>query len=63
MVGWNTVVVRSERGSQLLSEFIEAGLIETRILPEENLAHLKEASLNKRERGELAKEERRRKKT
>ncbi len=63
MEGWNTVVVRSERGSQLLSAFIEAALLETRELPEENLAHLKEASLNKRKRGNAAKEERRRKKT
>jgi coenzyme F420-reducing hydrogenase beta subunit len=57
------VVVRSERGSQLLSGLIEAGLLETRDLPKENLAHLKEASLNKRKRGNSAKEERRRKKT
>ena len=63
MEGWNTVVVRSERSSQLLSGFIEAGLLETRELPEENLAHLKEASLNKKKRGNSAKEERRRKKT
>lgn len=63
MEGWNTVVVRSQRGSQLLKGFIEAGHLETRDLPEENLAHLKEASLNKRKRGESAKEERRRKRT
>ena len=59
--GWNTVVVRSERGSQLLSGFREAGHLEMRELPEENLAHLKEASRNKRKRGNLAQKERRRK--
>jgi coenzyme F420 hydrogenase subunit beta len=63
MEGWNTVVVRSERGSQLLNGFIEAGHLETRELPKENLAHLKEASLNKRKRGNSAKEERRRKRS
>lgn len=61
MDGWNTVVVRSENGSQLLSGFIETGLLEVRDLPEENLEHLKEASFNKRRRGRSAKEERRRK--
>ena len=61
MEGWNTVVVRSENGSQLLRGFIKAGLIEMHELPEENLEHLKEASLNKRKRGHSAKEERRRK--
>ena len=61
MEGWNTVVVRSERGAQLLNGFIEAGHLETRALPEENLAHLKEASVNKRKRGISAQQKRRRK--
>jgi len=61
MEGWNTVVVRSERGAQLLKGFIEAGHLEIRELPEENLAHLKEASINKRKRGILAQKKRRRK--
>ena len=61
MEGWNTVVVRSERGAQLLSGFIETGHLEKRELPEENLAHLKEASTNKRKKGNSAKKERRRK--
>ena len=63
MEGWNTVVVRSERGSQLLSGFIEAGHLEMRELPKENLAHLKEASMNKRKRGNAAKKERMRKRS
>jgi coenzyme F420 hydrogenase subunit beta len=61
--GWNTVVVRSERGSQLLSGFIKAGHLEIRELPEENLAHLREASMNKRKRGNAAKRERGRKRS
>lgn len=58
---WNTVVVRTDRGEELLSLAQKAGVIETKPLPEENLAHLLEASLLKkrraleslRERGEL----------
>lgn len=61
MEGWNTVVVRSERGAQLLAGCIEAGHLEIGELPEENLVHLKEASMNKRKRGHSAKKERRRK--
>jgi coenzyme F420 hydrogenase subunit beta len=61
MEGWNTVVVRSERGAQLLSGYVKAGHLEIRELPEENLAHLIEASTNKRKRGNSAKKARRRK--
>lgn len=58
---WNTVVVRTDRGEELLSLAQKAGVIETKSLPEENLAHLLEASLLKkrralealRERGEV----------
>jgi coenzyme F420 hydrogenase subunit beta len=63
MEGWNTVVVRSERGAQLLSGFIKADHLEIRELPEENLLHLKEASMNKRKRGNSAKKERGRKRS
>jgi coenzyme F420 hydrogenase subunit beta len=59
MEGWNTVVVRSERGAQSLSGFIQAGHLEIGALPEENLAHLKEASVNKRKRGISTQKERR----
>ena len=61
MEAWNTVVVRSDTGSAVLSEGREKGLLETVALPEENLRHLKEASLNKRKRGRVAQEELRRK--
>lgn len=61
MEGWNTVVVRSDTGSELLGEAIEEGVLEIDELPEENLEHLREASHNKRKRGHLAKEEMRRK--
>jgi coenzyme F420 hydrogenase subunit beta len=61
MEGWNTVVVRNERGAQLLNGFIKAGHLETGALPEKNLAHLKEASVNKRKRGIATQKDRRRK--
>ena len=47
---WNTVIVRTEMGEKLLIEAKRAGVIETRALPEDNLNHLKEASLLKKRR-------------
>ncbi len=49
--GWNTVIIRSDRGKELLEAAHSKGAIEVDALPEENLAHLKEASLGKRKRG------------
>ncbi len=49
--GWNTVLVRSERGSQLFEKALAAHVLEAKGLPEENLAHLKEASSIKKKRG------------
>ena len=46
--GWNTLIVRSERGRELVDAARAAGVIETDALPEENLDHLKGASLGKR---------------
>jgi coenzyme F420 hydrogenase subunit beta len=48
--GWNTLIVRSERGAELVRKAVQEGAIETDALPEENLEHLKEAALNKRKR-------------
>jgi coenzyme F420 hydrogenase subunit beta len=48
--GWNTLIVRSERGRELVDAARAAGVIETETLPEENLDHLKGASLGKRRR-------------
>jgi coenzyme F420 hydrogenase subunit beta len=48
--GWNTVIVRTERGEDLLKRAESAGVVEVRPLPEENLRHLKEASLLKKKR-------------
>jgi coenzyme F420 hydrogenase subunit beta len=48
--GWNTLIIRSERGRELVEAARAAGIIETQALPEENLSHLKGASLGKRRR-------------
>jgi len=49
--GWNTLIVRSDAGRELVEAARAKGVIETAPLPEENLAHLKEASLLKKKRG------------
>ncbi|MDR3555525.1 MAG: Coenzyme F420 hydrogenase/dehydrogenase, beta subunit C-terminal domain [Syntrophobacteraceae bacterium] len=46
--GWNTVLVRSPRGAELLALATEKGILETRELPEEKLSHLKWAALQKK---------------
>jgi len=48
--GWNTLIVRSERGRELVEAARAAGVIEAEALPEQNLSHLKGASLGKRRR-------------
>ena len=49
--GWNTLIIRSDAGRELVEAARAKGVIETAPLPEENLAHLKEASLLKKKRG------------
>ena len=51
MEGWNTLVVRTERGEDLVRLAESKGVLELETMPEENLAHLKEASIAKRKRG------------
>jgi len=48
--GWNTVIVRTAKGENLLKRAKNAGVIETRPLPKDNLSYLKEASLLKKRR-------------
>jgi coenzyme F420 hydrogenase subunit beta len=48
--GWNTVIVRSDRGEALVEGCEREGTIEVQVLPEENLRHLKDASLLKKRR-------------
>jgi coenzyme F420 hydrogenase subunit beta len=61
--GWNTVIVRTAVGENLLRRAKRAGVIEIKSLPRDNLKHLIEASLLKKrraldllqERGEIEK--------
>jgi len=48
--GWNTVLVRTERGEELVKRAEMEGVIESRPLAGDKLSHLKEASLLKKRR-------------
>jgi coenzyme F420 hydrogenase subunit beta len=48
--GWNTLITRTEAGRNLVERAAAQQNLETDTFPESNLAHLKEASLNKRQR-------------
>jgi coenzyme F420 hydrogenase subunit beta len=56
--GWNTLLVRTETGEALLGKAEALGAVETRPLPDENLAHLEEASMLKKRRALSALKER-----
>jgi len=51
VAGWNTLIVRTDAGRELVEAAQAKGVIEMQPLPAQNLAHLKEASLNKKKRG------------
>jgi coenzyme F420 hydrogenase subunit beta len=55
--GWNTVVIRTDIGAELVKAAKDKKKLETDKLPPENLAHLKEAALFKKKRAlkEIAK--------
>jgi len=48
--GWNTIIVRTPRGKDLLEEARRAKVIEVAEVPEDNFKHLQEASLLKKKR-------------
>jgi len=50
MEGWNTVIVRSGVGAGLVELARSQGRLETDTLPQQNLAHLKEAAFLKKKR-------------
>jgi len=52
--GWNTVIARTDTGSQLLKSLIVEGRLEIDDLPGASLDHLKEAARNKRHRARQA---------
>lgn len=49
--GWNTVIVRTEKGEDLFSRAESKGVLETRTYPDDQWAHLKWASVLKKQRG------------
>jgi coenzyme F420 hydrogenase subunit beta len=48
--GWNTVIVRTRRGEDIVDIMKKKGVIEVNQLPADSISHLKEASLNKKAR-------------
>ena len=50
IAGWNTVIIRTERGQELVRTAVSKGLLETGELPEENLDHLVESARLKKRR-------------
>ena len=48
--GWNTVIVRSDTGAQIVDQARQAGFIETADFPDENLKHLSKAAADKKDR-------------
>jgi len=48
--GWNTLIVRSEAGKELVAAAVAGGAIETAALPDGKLEHLMEAALLKKRR-------------
>jgi coenzyme F420 hydrogenase subunit beta len=49
--GWNTVIVRTAKGEDLLGRAEAKGVLETRAYPEDKWDHLKMASILKKQRG------------
>ena len=47
---WNTLVIRSEKGNEIVEKAVSKGWLQTRQIPEESLAHLAFAASNKRKR-------------
>jgi coenzyme F420 hydrogenase subunit beta len=48
--GWNTLLIRSKVGAELVKTAQQARVLETEPFPAENFAHLRQASVNKKDR-------------
>ena len=48
--GWNTLIIRSITGSQLIRDACESGYLVAEDMPEDPILHLKKASQNKKQR-------------
>jgi coenzyme F420-reducing hydrogenase beta subunit len=47
---WNTLIVRTDRGRELVEAACKEGLLVTEPMPEKNLGELRTASMNKKKR-------------
>lgn len=48
--GWNTVIIRTQTGQEIIESAAKKSLLEIKTLPETSFSHLKEAALNKKSR-------------
>jgi len=48
--GWNTVIVRTDTGAELVAAATKNGMLRTQPIPEESLSHLRQAARNKMNR-------------
>jgi coenzyme F420 hydrogenase subunit beta len=55
--GWNTVLIRTEKGRQLFKEAQSKNLLEIKVLPEKNEGHLRTAAGLKKSRARALREE------
>lgn len=53
---WNHVIVRTQKGEELMELAKKRGMIELRDIPDDNIKKVKDASLNKKERAKNIKE-------
>ncbi len=51
--GWNTVIIRTNRGSEIIKDCLKLGILESNEMPGANLEHLAFAAQNKRDRALL----------
>jgi coenzyme F420-reducing hydrogenase beta subunit len=47
---WNTLIIRTQTGEQLVKDACDEGYLETKPMPAENLKHLCTAAANKKKR-------------
>ena len=48
--GWNTLIIRSEKGAHQVAEAVKDGFLQTEAMPEDIIHHLSKAALAKKER-------------
>jgi coenzyme F420 hydrogenase subunit beta len=48
--GWNTLIIRSERGAEIVDQARRERFIETEMFPQDQLKHLSKAAAEKKER-------------